>query len=109
MSFTMKYTAHPDYKTAFTKEVEQSGRIHALIEKGKPWKNGFIERSNRTDKENLFDIMRFVDEEERKYQLKLWEMEYNYSRPHQGIGNMTPNDMVKKQHPLWDKIRSYPY
>jgi transposase InsO family protein len=48
MNFTMKYTAHPDRKTAFTKALEGSGRFHALIAKGKPWRNGFIERSNRT-------------------------------------------------------------
>ncbi len=53
MAFTMKYSQHPDRKTAFTKKVESLGIIHALIPKGKPWKNGFIERSNRTDKEAL--------------------------------------------------------
>jgi transposase InsO family protein len=54
MSFTMKYTAHLERQTRFTKTVEGSGRIHALIAKGKPWRNGFIERSNRTDKDELF-------------------------------------------------------
>jgi hypothetical protein len=73
----MKYTYHPLYKTFFTKAVESTGRIHALIAKGKPWKNGFIERSNRTDNENLFQQIRFIDSQDRKYQLKLWEMEYN--------------------------------
>jgi len=107
MSFTMKYTAHPDRKTAFTTTVEASGRTHALIAKAKPWRNGFIERSNRTDKENLFSRLRFIDEEDRRYQLKLWEMEYNYRRPHQGIGNKTPFDIIRKQHPIWCNIR-YP-
>lgn len=101
MSFTMKYTHHPERKTAFTKRVELDGRTHALIQKGKPWFNGFIERSNRTDNENLFRRLRFKDSEERKYQLRLWEMEYNQTRPHQGIQNQPPAQMVKKQHPLW--------
>lgn len=64
----MKYTYHPQYKTIFTKTVESTGRIHALIAKGKPWKNGFIERSNRTDNENLFQQIRFIDSQDRKYQ-----------------------------------------
>ena len=108
MYFTMKYTAHPERKTVFTQTIEATGRIHALIAKGQPWKNGFIERSNRTDSENLFQRLRFIDEEDRKYQLKLWEMEYNYRRPHQGIGNLPPVAMVQKQHPLWAYIRGYP-
>ncbi|MBK8443546.1 MAG: transposase [Sphingobacteriales bacterium] len=78
--------------------------MHALIPKGKPWKNGFIERSNRTDNENLFNQIRFKDSEERKYYLKLWEMEYNNHRPHQGINNLTPMQKAKEQHPVWYKI-----
>jgi transposase InsO family protein len=104
MCFTMKYTYHSEYKTAFTKRVETDGRIHALIPKGQPWKNGFIERSNRTDNDNLFHKIRFTSSEERKYQLKLWEMEYNNHRPHQGIDNLTPLQKAKKQHPLWVKF-----
>ena len=67
MCFTMKYAYHSNYKTAFAKRVEADGRIHALIPKGKPWENGFIERSNRTDNDNLFHKIKFVDSEERKY------------------------------------------
>jgi transposase InsO family protein len=86
----MKYSAHPERNTAFTQTVEDSGRIHACIAKGKPWRNGFIERSNRTDNDELFSRMRFNNSEERKYYLRLWEMHYNYHRPHQGIDNQTP-------------------
>lgn len=100
----MKYARRSNAKTVFTKTIEQGGRTHALIPKGKPWKNGFIERSNRTDNENLFHILRFKDSEERKYQLRLWEMEYNNSRPHQGIDNQTPLQSLKKQHPIWNTI-----
>lgn len=90
MCFTMKYAYHSEYKTAFTKKVEATGRIHALIPKGELWKNGFIKRSNRTDNDNLFHKIRFVDSEDRKYQLKLWEMEYNNHRLNQGIDNLAP-------------------
>ena len=48
------------------------------------WQNGCIERSNRTDKEELFNRFRFCSSEERKCCLKLWEYGYNYKRPHQG-------------------------
>lgn len=104
----MKYARQSHGKTVFTKTVEQDGRIHALIPKGKPWKNGFIERSNRTDNENLFHRLRFKDSEERKYQLRLWEMEYNNARPHQGIENQTPLQSLKNHHPIWNTIWTQP-
>ena len=96
----MKYTAHPDRKTAFTKEVEKHQRIHALIRKASPWRNGIIERSNRTDNDECFSQMRFSSSEERRYQHRLWEMQYNTKRPHQGIGNQTPMQVFKQEYPL---------
>lgn len=96
----MKYTAHPERKTRFTQTVESSGRIHALIAKGKPWRNGFIERSNRTDKDELFTQLRFANSEERRYQLKLWEMAYNHHRPHQGLNNQIPFEVYRQEYPL---------
>jgi transposase InsO family protein len=104
----MKYARQSHGKTAFTKTVERDGRTHALIPKGKPWKNGFIERSNRTDNENIFYRLRFKDSEERKYQFRLWEMEYNNSRPHQALENQTPLQALKKQHPLWNALWTQP-
>ena len=34
---------------------------------------GIVERSYRTDNEELFQVMRFTDPEMRRYQLKLWD------------------------------------
>ncbi|WP_461052787.1 integrase core domain-containing protein [Spirosoma arcticum] len=96
----MKYTAHPEGKTRFTKTAEESGRIHGLLEKGIPWRNGFIERSNRTDKDELFNYVRFPDSEDRRYQVRLWGMAYNHERPHQGLDNQTPVSVYRRDYPL---------
>ena len=63
-------------------------------------RNGFIERSNRTDKKELFNQVRFRDSEDRRYQLKLWEMEYNTCRPHQGLDNQIPFAVYQRDYPL---------
>lgn len=105
MNFTMKYTHHPTRKTVFTKAVEDSGRFHALIPKGKPWRNGFIERSNRTDNDELFYRFRFSSSEERKYYLRLWEYEYNFKRPHQGLNNQTPAYVFYQNYPVYRYFR----
>ena len=98
LSFTMKYTAHPERTTAFTKTVQTYGGHHALIDKDKPWNNGFIERSNRTDNDEFFSQKHFASSEERQYLFRLWEMEYNSQRPHQGINNKTPLDVFRQKY-----------
>lgn len=99
MIFTMKFTPHKDRKTAFQKKAKSLGIIPALVPKGKPWRNGFIERSNRTDNEEFFRHKIFISSDERKYLFALWEMEYNFSRPHQGIDMETPVQRYKRLYP----------
>lgn len=94
----MKYTAHPERKTAFTKVIERGGRTHALIKKASPWRNGIIERSNRTDNDECFHQIRFSSSEDRRYQHRLWEMHYNTKRPHQGLGDKTPFQIYKEHY-----------
>ena len=94
----MKYAYYSDRQTAFTKEVESDGRIHALIRKASPWRNGIIERSNRTDNEECFHQIRFTCSEDRRYQHRLWEMYYNNHRPHQGLQNKTPYQIYKEHY-----------
>jgi len=90
MIFTMERTAHPERRTAFETRVAELGRRHWRIRRGCPWQNGIIERSNRTDNEECFRTMRFTCSEHRRYQHRLWEMEYNTHRPHMGLGGQTP-------------------
>jgi hypothetical protein len=84
--------------------VEASGGQYALIDKGKPWKNGFIERSNRTDNDEFFSQRHFTSSEERKYLFRAWEMHYNTQRPHQGINNRTPLDVFRKKYPYHSAV-----
>ena len=100
MIFTMRYTAHPQRLTAFDRQCRTVGIAHALIPKGQPWRNGFIARSNRTDKAEVFSQRHFADNEERRYQLRLWEMHYNRERPHQGLANETPQQRAHRMHPF---------
>jgi transposase InsO family protein len=76
-----------------------NGSVHALIEKGTPWKNGFIERSHRTDNDEFFSEHHFSSSEERTYLFRLWEMYYNAQRPHKGIENQTPLDVFRQKYP----------
>jgi hypothetical protein len=102
----MKYTKWGEgRRTALDKLLDEWDFIHALIPKGQPWKNGIVERSHRTDNENLFTALVFSSSEERRYQLWLWEREYNFNRPHQGLGGMTPCDKFIEMFPIHAKAR----
>jgi transposase InsO family protein len=97
----MRFTAHPERKTRFERYViEELGLIHAKSRRASPWQNAFIERSHRTDNEELFDVMEFTSSEERRYQHRLWEMWYNNQRPHQGLGGKKPMEIYRSDYHL---------
>jgi transposase InsO family protein len=96
----MRFTAHPERQTRFERTLAAWGFLHGKSRPRSPWQNGIIERSHRTDNEELFEVMQFENSEERKYQLKLWEMEYNHQRPHQGLGARTPMEVYLSDYRL---------
>ncbi len=100
MEFTMAYTAHPSRKTTFERTLERLGRKHYRIPPRSPWKNGFIERSHRTDNEECLQQQMFTSSEERRYIYRLWEMYYNTQRSHQGIDGQTPYQVFCQDYPL---------
>ena len=95
----MKHAYHSKGITAFEKKAKKLGLIHTTIQKRSPWQNGFIERSNRTDNEELFNQIRFQSSEQIKYLLRLWENEYNYKRPHKGLNGNIPFEVFKIHYP----------
>lgn len=100
MTFTMRYTAHPERRTAFQQMADALGIRHGTIQSRSPWQNGFIERSHRTDHEECVHVLRFASSEDRRYQHRLWEMTYHHTRPHQGIGNRTPLQVLQQEYRL---------
>ncbi len=96
----MRFTAHPERKTTFERLTQELGLLHGRCARHSPWQNGIIERSHRTDNEELFHRARFADPEERRYRLRLWEYEYNMRRPHQGLGGRTPLEVFVSDYPF---------
>ena len=97
----MKYSAHPERQTAFQRAVASLGLLHATCQKRSPWQNGFIERSHRTDNDELFHQVHFNSSEERRYYFRLWEMHYNCKRPHQGLNGQFPLAVFRKDYRLF--------
>lgn len=81
---------------AFTKECVRLGIKHILNRPGYPQANGKVERSHRTDDEEFYRRYHVKDYREWQYRLPRWEKEYNYERPHQALGNLSPYQYYKK-------------
>ena len=94
----MRFSYHPERKTAFERTILELDLLHGTCKPGSPWQNGFVERSHRTDNEELFRLIRFTSSEERKYMLRLWEYDYNFHRPHQGLQGAKPMDVYLREY-----------
>jgi len=60
------------------------------IPKGKPQENCFIERFNRTAREDLFNANLFYNARQAQEMAEEFVNEYNTERPHESLNNQTP-------------------
>ncbi len=70
--------------------AEEKGIELEYIKPGKPMQNGFIERFNRTYREEVLDMFVFSRLSEVKQRTEFWIQEYNYKRPYEALGNIPP-------------------
>ena len=63
-----------------------------FIQPGKPMQNGFIERFNRTYREEVLDMYMFRRLREVRDITERWLREYNEERPYESLGNLTPSE-----------------
>jgi putative transposase len=72
------------------------------IEPGEPAQNGYIERFNRTYREEVLDMYLFQSIEHVQKITDDWMNEYNNQRPHHSLGNLTPREYkIKHQNSIF--------
>jgi putative transposase len=78
--------------------LENWARDHGIalahIQPGKPAQNAYIERFNRTFREDILDAYLFSSLEEVRAIVEPWIEEYNAIRPHQALQGLSPHQFA---------------
>jgi putative transposase len=75
---------------AFTAWAKSNGVAIQYIQPGKPNQNAYIERFNRTFREEVLDQHLFARLEDVREAAHWWMIDYNEERPHDALGGLTP-------------------
>lgn len=84
----------------FSKELKRENVFHFYSNAGTPTDNPRVERSHLTDDLEFYNKGNASNDlEEQREMVKGWEYIYNFKRPHQALGYLTPMEFYK----LWKK------
>ena len=74
----------------FTSWAKENGMAIQYIQPGKPNQNAYIERFNRTYRDEVLSQYLFTSLEHVREATWQWMLEYNEERPHDLLGDRTP-------------------
>ena len=70
---------------------------HQLIKPFTPKHNGKVERYQRILTEEVLYARPFTSEAQRAQAIQMWNVHYNYHRPHGGLDGQTPYERLKQR------------
>lgn len=85
--------------TAVAEWAEDHGIELEFIQKGKPTQNSYIERFNRTWRDEILNMYVFKTLNEVRELTDRWIKEYNEERPHDSLEDLTPLEYLSKYEP----------
>lgn len=86
-----------EFQAKFHWHVEDKGIRHVYIKPRSPQLNGKVERSHRSDQEEFYQLLNYVDDVDLNKKLTEWENFYNFSRPHGAFNGLTPYEILRER------------
>ena len=68
-----------------------------FIHPGKPTENSYIESFNGRLRDECLNLNQFLSLEDARAKIETWRIDYNGSRPHSSLGNLTPSEFAMKR------------
>ncbi len=76
--------------------AESAGVTILYIQPGEPNQNAYIERFNRTYRQEVLNLYLFQSLTEVRETTYWWMIEYNEHRPHDALGDLTPAEYMEQ-------------
>ena len=90
----------PEFISLAIAEWAEDNRVELeFIQPGKPTQNSYIERFNRTYREEVLDLYVFTRLSEVREITDEWIEQYNQVRPHESLNNLTPVEYLTENSP----------
>jgi putative transposase len=87
----------PEFVSQAMEDWAQANDLElTFIQPGKPHQNGYIERFNRTYREEILDNYAFENLSQARTMTQAWMWVYNNERPHSSLGYLTPRGFLLK-------------
>jgi transposase InsO family protein len=86
-----------EFQTKFHWHCEDPGIRHVYIKPASPHLNGKVERSHRTDNQEFWQLVDYVDDVDIRAKLKEWERYYNCHRPHPALNGKAPFEVLREK------------
>ncbi|MGJ1432064.1 integrase core domain-containing protein [Sphingobacterium spiritivorum] len=78
------------FSKVFTDFCAENGIVLQYIQPGKPAQNAYIERLNRTFREDVLDAYLFGSLTEVNAIAYEWQVDYNQNHPHTALNGLSP-------------------
>ena len=86
--------------TTLAEWAEEHNITLEFIQPGAPTQNSYVERFNRTYRDEILNMYVFQTLNEVRERTENWIREYNEERPHDSLGDLTPWEYLAKHQPL---------
>lgn len=84
-----------EFQAQFHWHVEDKRIRHVYIKPRSPQLNGKVERSHRSDQEEFYQLLTYIDDVDLNMKLSKWEQFYNFNRPHGAFNGKTPYEALR--------------